>query len=132
MNLASFYLCLFMNIYNTSEKLLTALKCDIVGKEDNSKYQSHCTRITLGNDLLFFFFFFFLSSKSVLEQFSTRSSSFHSYSTTSCEYDNVEVKEKSVTCHAMLLKLQLAKMSVYFYFIFSHCYLFLVEFSICS
>ena len=37
MNLASFYLCLFMNIYNTSEKLLTALKCDIVGKEDNYK-----------------------------------------------------------------------------------------------
>ena len=34
MNLASFYLCLFMNI-NFSEAVLT---CDIVGKEDNYKY----------------------------------------------------------------------------------------------
>ena len=44
-----------------------ALKCDIVGKEDN-----------------------------YYKQFTTWSSSFHSYSATSCEYGNVEVKEKSV------------------------------------
>ena len=72
-----------------------ALKCDIVGKEDNYKYL-HCTRITLGNDLLFLFVNFFC--KSVFEKFMTRSSSFI-HLATSCEYDNVEVKEKSVVCH---------------------------------
>ena len=72
-----------------------ALKCDIVGKEDNYKYLvALYTRITLGNDLLFFFL------QSVFGQFTTRSSIFHSYSAASCEYDNVEVKEKSVMCHA--------------------------------
>ena len=39
---------------------------------------------------------------SVNGQFTTRSSSFHSYSATSCEDDNVKVKEKSVC--VMLLK----------------------------
>ena len=38
---------------------------------------------------------------SVFGQFTTRSSvSFHSYSASSYEYDNVEVKEKTVMCHA--------------------------------
>ena len=35
MNLASFYLCLFMNIKRFSK---ATLKCDIVGKKDNYKY----------------------------------------------------------------------------------------------
>ena len=45
-----------------------ALKCDIVGKEDNYKYlvALSVTRITLGNDVLFLFFF---SCKSVFRQF---------------------------------------------------------------
>ena len=53
MNLASFYLCLFMNI-NTS----AALKCDIVGKEENYKYL-----VALYTYHFYFFcFFFFLGS----------------------------------------------------------------------
>ena len=36
MNLASFYLCLFMNILKHFSE--AALKCDFVGKEDNYKY----------------------------------------------------------------------------------------------
>ena len=36
MNLASFYLCLFMNILKHFSE--AALKCDIVGKEGNCKY----------------------------------------------------------------------------------------------
>ena len=77
-----------------------ALKCNIVGKKDNYKYLvALYTHPALGNDLLFLFLFS-SSCKSVLGQFTTRSLSFHSYSATSCEYDNVEVKEKSVTCQS--------------------------------
>ena len=75
-----------------------ALKCDIVGKEDNYKYL-----VTLSSHRFrerFAFSVFFLSCKSVCGQFTTRSSTFHSYSATPCEYDNVEVKEQSVMCHA--------------------------------
>ena len=36
MNLASFYLCLFMNILKHFSE--ASLKCDIVAKEDNYKY----------------------------------------------------------------------------------------------
>ena len=38
MNLASFYLCLFVNINTSAVFSEAALKCDIVGKEDNYKY----------------------------------------------------------------------------------------------
>ena len=69
MNLASIYLCLFMNI-NTSAKLLW-------------------------NAISFFFFL-----QVCLWAIYDMKLKFHSYSTTSCEYDNVEVKEKSVMCHA--------------------------------
>ena len=48
---------------------------------------------------------------------------FHSYSATSCKYDNVKVEEKSVMCHASA-----AKTSVYFYFIFYIQIFFLVNF----
>ena len=73
------------------------MKCDIVGKEDNYKYlvalYTHHFRER-------FTFTVFFSCKSVFGQFTTRGSSFHSYAATWCEYDNVEVKEKSVMCHA--------------------------------
>ena len=46
------------------------------------------------------YFFCFFSCKSVFGQFTARGSSFHSYSASLCEYDNVEVKEKSVMSHA--------------------------------
>ena len=58
MNLASFYLCFFMNI-NTSA-IEAALKSYIVRKEGNY----------FRNDLLSLFFFFF-SCKSVFGQFTT-------------------------------------------------------------
>ena len=80
MNLASFYLCLFMNI-NTP----------LVGKEDNYKYL--VALYTHHFKELFTFSVFFFSFKSVFGQFTTRSSSFHSFSATSWEYDNVEVKK---------------------------------------
>ena len=51
MNLASFYLCLFMNIKRFSK---ATLKCDIMGKDH---ILSRCIRITLENDLLFPFTF---------------------------------------------------------------------------
>ena len=82
MNLASFYLCLFMNILKHFSE--AALKCDIVGKEDNNKYpvasytHHFRERFTLS---------VFFSCKSMFGQITTRSSSFHSYSATSCEYD---------------------------------------------
>ena len=70
-----------------------------MGKEDNYKYlvalYTHDFRER-------FTFSVFFSCKSVFGQFTTRSSSFHSYSATSCEDDNVKVKEKSVC--VMLLK----------------------------
>ena len=94
-NLASFYLCLFMKIQRFSK---ATLKCDIVGKEDNYKYL--VALYTYHFRERFTFSVFFFSCKSVFGQFTTRSSSFHSYSATSCQYDNVEVKEKSVMCHA--------------------------------
>ena len=59
----------------------------MVGKEDNYKYL-----VELYTHVFFF--------QVCFGQFTTGSSSFHSYSATSCVYDNVEVKEKSVTCHA--------------------------------
>ena len=74
-----------------------ALKCDIVGKEDNYKYL-HCTRITLGNDLLFLFVNFFFASLFLRNLWQEAQVFIHL--ATSCEYDNVEVKEKSVMCHA--------------------------------
>ena len=97
MNLASFYLCLFMNI-NTSA-IEAALKSYIVRKEGNYMYKYLVASYThhFRNDLLSLFFF---SCKSVFGQFTTWSSSFHSYSVTWCEYDNVDVKEKSVMCQA--------------------------------
>ena len=70
MNLASIYLCLFMNI-NTSAKLLW-------------------------NAISFFFFFLQVCLWAIYDM----KLKFHSYSTSSYEYDNVEVKEKSVMCHA--------------------------------
>ena len=63
-----------------------ALKCDIVGKEDSYKYL-----VALYTHVFFF--------QVCFGQFTTESSSFHSYSATSCEYDNMEVKEKSEMCH---------------------------------
>ena len=84
MNLASFYLCLFMNI-NTSAKLL---------------WNAISRRIVHASLYGLIYFFCFFSCKSVFGQFTTTSSSFHSYSATSCEYDNVQVKEKSAMCHA--------------------------------
>ena len=56
MNLASFYLCLFMNINTSANPLWNAIIN--VGKEHNYKYLVACTCITLGSDLLFLFFFF--------------------------------------------------------------------------
>ena len=74
-----------------------ALKCDIVGKEDNYKYlvalYTHHFRER-------FTFSVFIFCKFVFGQFTTWSSRFHSYSATSSWYYNVEVKEKSVICHA--------------------------------
>ena len=75
-----------------------ALKCDIVGKENNYKYLVELYTHHFSERFTFSVFSF--SCKFVFGQFTTRSSSFHSYSASSCEYDNVEVKEKSVMCHA--------------------------------
>ena len=69
-----------------------------MGKEDNYKYL-----VALNTDHFrerFTFPVVFFSCYSVFGQFTTRVSSFHSYAATWCEYDNVEVKEKSVMCHA--------------------------------
>ena len=74
MNLASCYLCLFSE---------AALKCVIVGKEDNYKYLVALYTYHFRERFTFFFF----SCKSAFGQFTTRSSSFHSYSPTSSEYD---------------------------------------------
>ena len=46
-----------MFVYEQLHFSEAALKYNILGKEDNYKYL-HCTRITLGKDLLFLFFFF--------------------------------------------------------------------------
>ena len=62
-----------------------ALKCDIVGKEDNYKYL--VALYTYHFRERFTFSVFFFSCKSVFGQFTARSSSFHSYSATSSEYD---------------------------------------------
>ena len=56
-----FSVLLFMFVHEHLRFREVALKCDIVGKEDNYKYL-HCTRITLGNDLLFLFVNFFFAS----------------------------------------------------------------------
>ena len=84
MNLASFYLCLFVNINTSAVFSEAALKCNIVGREDNYKYlvASYTHHFEERFTLLVFF-----SCKSVFGQITTRSSSFHSYSATSCEYD---------------------------------------------
>ena len=72
-----------------------ALKCDIVAKEDNYKYPvalyAHHFRERFTSHVFF-------SWKSVFGQCTTRSLSLHSYSATSCEYDNEDVKEKLVSC----------------------------------
>ena len=85
MNLASFYLCLFF-----SE---AALKCDIVGKEENYKYL-----VALYTYHFYFFGFFFvevcfwaiydkkLKVSFILGYF--------------VGHDNVEVEEKLAMCHA--------------------------------
>ena len=86
-----------MNINTSVTFSDAALKCDIVGKEDNYKYLVALYTQSIRERYTFSFFF---SCKSVFGQFTTRSSSFHSYSATSCEYDNVKVKEKSVMCQA--------------------------------
>ena len=73
MNLAFFYLCLFMNIKYFSK---AALKCNIVGKEDDYKYLVALYTQHFGERFTFFLFFVFLfSCKSVFGQFTTRSSS---------------------------------------------------------
>ena len=70
------------------------IKCDIVEKEDNYKYLVALYTYHFRER------FTFCVLCSVYGQFTRRSSSFHSYSSISCDYDNVEVKEKSVMCHA--------------------------------
>ena len=70
------------------------IKCDIVEKEDNYKYLVALYTYHFRER------FTFCVLCSVYGQFTRRSSSFHSYSSTSCDYDNVEVKEKSVICYA--------------------------------
>ena len=54
-------------------------------------------RITLGHDLRFLFTFLLQVCFGAIYDMNLR---FYSYSATSCEYDNVEVEEKSVVCHA--------------------------------
>ena len=61
------------------------MKCDVVGKEDNYKYLLVLYTHHFSERFTFPVFF---SCKSVFGQFTTSSSSFHSYSATSCEYDN--------------------------------------------
>ena len=82
MNLASF---VFMSVheFNTLATFSdAALKCDIVGNEDNYKYLVALYTQSVRERLTFSFFF---SCKSVFGQFTTRSSSFYSYSATSYE-----------------------------------------------
>ena len=54
MNLASFYLCLFMNINTPAKMLWNAISWE---KKTTINIWSHCTRITLRNYSLFLFFF---------------------------------------------------------------------------
>ena len=92
MNLASFYLYEHQHFSEAA-----ALKCDIMGKEDNYKYLVALYM----NHFRERFTFSVFPCKSVLGNLiTTRSSSFHSYSATLCEYNNVEVKEKPVMCYA--------------------------------
>ena len=59
MNLASFYLCLFMNILKHFSE--AALKCDIVGKEGNCKYLVALYTYHFRERFPFFVFFFLAS-----------------------------------------------------------------------
>ena len=58
MNLASFYLCLFMNILKHFSE--AALKCDIVGKEDNYKHLVALYTHHFRERFTFYVFFVFL------------------------------------------------------------------------
>ena len=94
MNLASFYLCLLMNINTSAQLLWNAISRE---KKTTIKIKSQkYTHYFRGR----FTFSVFFSYKFVSGQFPTWSSSCHSHSATSYEYDNVEAKEKSVMCHA--------------------------------
>ena len=95
LNLASFYLCLLMNINTSARPLWNAISRE---KKTTIKMKSH--KYTHYFRERFTFSVFFFSYKFVFGQFPTWSSSCHSHSATSYEYDNVGVKEKSVMCHA--------------------------------
>ena len=66
-------------------------------KKTTINIQSHCTRITLVNNLLFLFFFFLQVCFWAIYD---KKLKFSFILATSCEYDNVEVKEISVMSHA--------------------------------
>ena len=93
-----------------------ALKCDIVGKGDNYKYP---VQLYTHHFRERFTFSVFIFCKSVFGQFTTCSSSFHSFSATWCGYYHVEVKENQQNVGV-------------FSFHFSSSNLFLYQFSICS
>ena len=74
------------------------LKCDIVGKEDNYKYlvtlYAHHFREQFTFSVFFFLASLFLGSLRHEAQCFVHTLGYL------VEYDNVEVKEKSVLCHA--------------------------------
>ena len=79
-----FSVLLFLFVHEHQHFSEAALKCDIVRKEDNYKYLVALFTHHLGGRFTFSVFF---SCKSVFGLFTTRSSSFHSYSATLSEYD---------------------------------------------
>ena len=88
MNLASFYLCLFMNME-------AAFKCDIVGKEDNYKYLVALYTLHFRERFIFYVFFSWAIYDKML-----KFSFILGYFVWLRDTLNVEVKEKSVVCHA--------------------------------
>ena len=96
-----------------------------MGEEDSYKYvgtlYTHHFSGTIYFFCFFFFFFLFFFLQVCLWAIYDMKLKFHSYSTTSCEYDNVEVKEKIASKDVGV-----------FLFYFLHSNLFLDQFPIFS
>ena len=93
-------LSIYLSLYRILTFQRSCFEMRYRGGKDNNKYLVAYThhfreRFTFSAFFLFFFFFLRLFLGNLRHE-----AQVHSYSATSCEYDNVEVNEKSIMCHA--------------------------------